>query len=54
MLKRDYYPLNMAAEFINCSEDDLIHYGVKGDIGIGVLLGNGILLKQVIAFKRPA
>ncbi|MFZ2451390.1 MAG: hypothetical protein WAW36_12810 [Methylovulum miyakonense] len=48
---RDYYPLKMAAEILNCSEDDLIHYAVKGDIGIGVLLGNGILLKQVIDKK---
>lgn len=34
-----YYPLDKAAEILNCSVDDLIHYGAEGEIPIHVLCG---------------
>ncbi len=48
MLKPDYYPLSTAAEIINSSEENLIHFAAKGLIDIAILVGNCITLKQVI------
>lgn len=48
MIERDYYPLEVAAEILKCSIDDLIYLGAKGEVQIDVLVGKGIHLKQVI------
>jgi hypothetical protein len=39
-MERDYYPLEDAAKILNCSVDDIIHQGVKGNIEIHILLAN--------------
>ncbi len=46
-MERDYYPLEIVAEMLNCSEDDLIYLGVKERIGIGIIVGNGIALNRL-------
>lgn len=48
MIERDFYPLKKAAELLNYSEQEIIHFAAKGAISIAVIIGNGILLKQVI------
>ncbi|MGZ8945616.1 MAG: hypothetical protein ACXW1W_09335 [Methylococcaceae bacterium] len=48
MIGRDYYSLEVAAETLNYSVDDLIYLGSKDEIQIGVLIGNRISLKHVI------
>lgn len=36
-LKREYYPLPLAASIIGCTTDDLIHWAANGRIRLGVL-----------------
>lgn len=51
MIKPDYYPLKKAAEMLDCTEDDLIHFAAKGVIGIAVPVGNAIFIREVIDAK---
>jgi hypothetical protein len=37
LIERDYYPLKQAADILNCSKNDLIHLGVKGELPIYIL-----------------
>ncbi len=46
MIKRDYYKLKQAAEILDCSEDDLIHYGARNKIKICVLRGDYDVVSQ--------
>ncbi len=46
MIKRDYYKLKQAAEILECSEDDLIHYGARNKIKICVLRGDYHVVSQ--------
>jgi len=40
LIDRDYYPLEKAAEVLNCSIDDLIHLGSIGTLKVYILTGS--------------
>jgi len=40
LIERDYYRLEQVAKILNCSEDDLIYLGAKGELTIYILTGS--------------
>lgn len=52
-MRRDYYPLDLAAEMLSCSKDDLIHLGANNELPISILTANFYIQPIHISHSMP-